>query len=123
MGLVLAVVLAVGAMSAGAADAKKPNLVLREGGEHPYEGLDPILADGAPIEASFETPLGACKTTKPVVGELGANSSPLVAFYTEPGGGKQTAETSCADEYEGIEDEMSLLIQEVPLSSKGTVRG
>ncbi len=122
MGLALAVVLAVGALSATSADAAKANLVLREGGEHLYEGLDPVLADGAPIEASFQTPLGACETTKPIVGEMKANSSPLVAFYTSPGGGKQEAETSCADEYEGIKDEMSLLLQEVPLSSKGTVK-
>ena len=48
MGLVLVAVLAVGAMSASVASAKKANLVLREGGEHLYEGLDPVIPTGGP---------------------------------------------------------------------------
>ena len=40
VGLVVVTVLGVGAMAVAPAGAAKANLVLREGGEHLYEGLD-----------------------------------------------------------------------------------
>ena len=76
MGLAVVMVLAIGAISVAPAGAAKANLVLREGGEHPYEGLDPVLATRAPFEVSFETELGGCATTSPVEAEMHENSLP-----------------------------------------------
>ncbi len=122
MGLALVAVLAIGGMSASAASAKKANLVLREGGEHLYEGLDPVVPLGAPVEMSFETPSGGCATTSPIVGEMKANSTPLDAVFDENNGFKATEEVLCSDELEGHQDEMTVTLDEIPLSSKGTVK-
>ncbi len=119
VGLVLVAVLAIGAMFAGTASAKKANLVLREGGEHFYEGLDPVVPVGGPVELSFETSFGGCATTGPILGEIKTNSSPLDPIVIEGG---PSAETLCSDEYEGNTDKMSVKLAEVPLSSKGTVK-
>jgi len=120
VGLAFVAVLTVGAMSASAASAAKPNLVLREGGEHLYEGLDAAVPVGAPVEMSFETALGGCATTSPIIGEMKANSAPLDAAFVEVG--KQQEGVPCSDEYEGNSDHMSVALAEVPLSSKGTVK-
>ena len=120
MGLVLVAALAAGAMLAGTACAKKANLVLREGGEHLYEGLDAVVPVGGPVELSFETSFGSCATASPLVGEIKANSSPLDTVFVQVG--QQYAETACGDEYEGNRDKMSVALEDVPLSSKGTVK-
>ena len=119
MGLALVAVLAVGALSATAASAKKANLVLREGGEHPYEGLDPVLPVGASVETSFETTLGGCATQSPILGEVRENGLPTDAIHGLEG--HEGEEASCADEYEGKIDHFGLEVLELSLSSKGKV--
>ena len=107
-------------MLAGTAGARKANLVLREGGEHLYQGLDPVVPVGGLVVLSFETSFGDCATTSPLVGELEANSSPLDTVFVQVG--QEYAETVCGDEYEGHTDKMSVALSEVPLSSKDTVK-
>ena len=117
VGLALVAVLAIGGMSASAASAKKANLVLGEGGEHLYEGRDPVVPVGAPVETSFEAALGDCATTRPIVGEMTANSAPLDASSSNPES-ENEEEVPCLDEYEGIKDSMRLVDTGVSLSSK-----
>ncbi len=120
LGLALLAVLAFGALSASVASAKKANLVLREGGEHPYEGLDPVLPVGAPVETSFETELGGCATPTPFPGEVVENGLPTDTVRDFESGAVQ--EASCTDEYEGKRDQLNLELDELSLSSKGKVK-
>jgi hypothetical protein len=102
------------------AKKQKPLLVLREGGEHPYEGLDPVLAEGAPVETSIEVGLGGCATTTPIPATIGGNSnakSDWIDFVKE----KLPQEVACRGEYEGRHDVMSLHVgATLALSPKGT---
>lgn len=120
--LVLGVLLTIVAMCATGASAMKANVVLREGGEHLYEGLDPVLAVGAPVEASVSISLGACSTTTPLIGEVHANdlSTDVLLFETE--GNAQREEGSCSDESEGKKDSYKLALREVALSAKGKAK-
>jgi len=118
-GLVLVAALMLGALSASAASAKKANLVLREGGEHPYEGLDPVLSVDAPVGTSFETTLGGCATQSPIPGEVRENGLPTDTIHGLEG--HEIEEASCTDEYEGKSDHLHLEVEEVSLSSKGKV--
>jgi hypothetical protein len=109
MGLALVLAgLALTAMSAGVAAAEKPVLVLREGGEHLYEGLDPVVAEGAHVEVSVEVTFGGgCATAVPFVGAIETNNSKddTVTFRVgkvEPPG----VEVPCGGEYEGKHDIM-----------------
>ncbi len=109
--LALTVALVVGASFTSGALAKKqkPILVLREGGEHPYEGLDPVLAEFAPVEASVEiTFAGGCATTTPIPGSVEENSgakSDLIGFRAQEKE-REPIEAPCLGEYEGKHDTM-----------------
>ena len=119
VGLVVVAVLGVGAMAVAPAGAAKANLVLREGGEHLYEGLDPVLATGAPIGTSFETTLGGCATQSPIPGEVLENGLPTDTIHGLDG--HEVEEASCTDEYEGKSDNLQLEVVDISLSSKGKV--
>ncbi len=121
MGFLVTALLALALVSASTASAKKANLVLREGGEHPYEGQDPAVPIGAPVETSFEAALGGCATTRPIVGEMTANGTPLDTISFNPES-ENEEEVPCLDEYEGIKDSMRLVDTGVSLSSKGKVK-
>ena len=120
MTLAIAAVLALGTAFAATASAKKANLVLREGGEHLYEGLDPALSVGDPVEASFETALGGCATQSPILGEVRENGLPTDIIHGVEG--HEGEETTCTDEYEGKVDHFGLEVLELSLSSKGKVK-
>ncbi len=120
VGLVLVAALMLAAVSAAAASAKKANLVLREGGEHPYEGLDPVLPVDAPVGTSFETTLGGCATQSPIPGEVRENGLATDSIHGLEG--HEVEEASCTDEYEGKSDHLYLEIDEVALSSKGKAK-
>jgi hypothetical protein len=122
--LALSAALAVtGALFTGGALAQqKPALVLREGGEHPYEGMDPILAKGAPVEASIETSFaGGCATTTPIPGEITENSSVKSDSIGLVRKKQPDTEATCSGEYEGKHDTMSVVPSgQLTLSPKGT---
>ncbi len=125
MGLTLVAVLAVGAMSASAASAAKAKLVLREGGGHSYEGLDPIVPGAATVEASLEVALGDCAMT-PIAAEMADNSSDkdsvdlTTRLHEEH---KMNPVGTCLGEYEGKPDTMEIhLSSGLSLYSKGTAK-
>jgi len=124
----LMVGLAVLAMCAGQASATKPRLVLREGGPHLHEGLDPAVPDGAWVEVSLETELGGCSTTgpaaqempeyEPLAGEIRENDTSTVLVDTA------SERAPCSDEYEGKRDEFEIGTEpsgapSIELSAKG----
>jgi len=112
-GSALIVGLAVLATCASVASASKPKLVLREGGPHLYEGLDPALPEGALVEERFETALGGCSTTTPSRGTVVDNDAVEDLVRTE------TQRMSCGDEYEGKRDEFEFSSDWVELEAKG----
>ncbi len=125
MGLALTVGLAVGAVSASAANAKPANLVLREGGEHLYEGLDPVVPGGGEVEVSLEVTFVNCAMT-PIVADIEGNSSKkdlvdLTRRLHEED--KMNPVGTCLGEYEGKRDTVEFhLTPGLTLFSNGTAK-
>jgi hypothetical protein len=112
--LVILAVLASGAM------AKKPGLVLREGG-HGLEGTGPALAEGAPIEVTMESSLGECSAVDGVM-EMGPNGLSKDEVR-ESGQVWSTEDFSCQLEHEGgIYYTLGGGMREVILSHTGKVK-
>jgi hypothetical protein len=115
VGLVVALVLAAGAMSASAATAKQ-TLVLREGGLHEYLGMDAALAKNAPVEAIFTVPLGECAAHAPSYGLNNASTKDPIAFEARVWNG------SCQGEYEGNRDQLEAVVTGITLMRNGTAK-
>jgi hypothetical protein len=125
LGLAFAAVLAAGLLSAGGASAAKQVLVLREGGEHLYGGLDPVLPVGAEVEFSLEVALGGCAMTPIVVTAGNSAKKDPVALDERlkeedrklPLGG------TCLGEYEGKKDSIEAYPKgELALSTNGAAK-
>lgn len=115
--LVLVSMLVMLVVAAASASAKKANLVLREGGAHLYEGLDPAVPVGAPVEVSFRTEVGDCSPTFPAtMAENGLRTDTVLINEFEP------EPMPCSGEYEGKQDQLEFGWGEVEVSSKGKVK-
>lgn len=120
MGWALVAVLVVGTMLASAASAKKPGLVLREGG-HSLEGTGPALAEGAPIEVTMESSFGECSAVDGVM-QMGPNGLSKDEVR-ESGQVWPTEDLSCQLEQNGgISYTLGATMKEVILSSSGKVK-
>jgi len=122
LGMVLIAAATGAAAWTGGAIAAKQNLVLREGGEHPYEGLDPAIPVGAFVETTVEAAgFGGCGTTRPIVGELTANSTKTDAVFFSSSS-ENLEHAPCHDEYDGEKDTMTVILSEFTLSTKGKAK-
>lgn len=109
---------------AGSAVAKKPGLVLREGG-HGLEGTGPALAEGAPIEVTMASSLGECSAVHGVMemGPNGLSKDTVWHEHGEYGTVWSTEDFSCQLEHEGgIYYTLDAGMREMSLSHTGKVK-